>query len=270
MSEAIDKISKLLRQAESATGPEAEAFMERAQKLATQEGIALAIARQHQAKKEQRSVPVVKKITTGEKGKHGLAHFVQLALGIARANNVNCDIARNSTYVIAYGFESDIEVVEALFGSLMFQLEEATRAYIKSGVFKNETVERFNERTWQYESKPLHGSAARNNFQDAYVNRIASRLLSAKLEAEREAVTFSAATENVAQSSSSVEIVLRSKEVEVRDFYQASSRARGSWKGNGGSKSYSTSAREAGRSAADRANLGNQKALGGSRTAISR
>ena len=62
----------------------------------------------------------------GESGKRGLRTYVQLFLAIGRANNLTCDIARDSTRVYAYGFESDIEAVEALYASLVVQMVRQT------------------------------------------------------------------------------------------------------------------------------------------------
>ena len=54
----LDKVSKLLAKAENAGTPEeADAFMAKAMELATINNIDLAIARQHQAKKELAEEP---------------------------------------------------------------------------------------------------------------------------------------------------------------------------------------------------------------------
>jgi hypothetical protein len=110
----LTKLAALLRQAESTDNDhEAEAFMAAAQMLATTTSIELAVARAHIAKRERRSSPTAKRIEIGPSGKRALRTYVQLFLAIAAANGITCDLASNSTYVIAYGFDSDIDVVEA-------------------------------------------------------------------------------------------------------------------------------------------------------------
>jgi hypothetical protein len=269
MSITIDKISALLHQAENTENEhEAEAFLLAAQKLATIASIDLAVARSHQANKLKRATPIRKVINTGVKGKHGLKEYVKLALAIAAVNDVDCDVRMDSTAVIAYGFESDIEVVEALFASLLFQMEAACHAFIKSGAFKEDGSETYNHRTGEWSFKPVHGNTARKNFQIGFVNALSLKLHLAKSEARLEAVEKAAEEENTSTSESSTAIVLRAKATEVKDFYKAQSNARGSWKGGKGPSYYAENSRAAGRTAGQKANIGGQRALGGSRTAI--
>ena len=59
--------------------------------------------------------------------------------------------------------------------------------------------------------------------------------------------------------------MLREKEIELRDFYRATSSARGSWQGFRAQAGYSSHARRAGDRAARQARLGGEKELGGGR-----
>ena len=43
------------------------------------------------------------------------------------------DVAGNSTFVVAYGFEPDIDTCEALYTSLVIQMVAASDAYLRSG-----------------------------------------------------------------------------------------------------------------------------------------
>ena len=94
----LTKIAGLLRKAETTDNEhEADAYLQAAQRLATLASVDLAVARAHTSTKERRAVPTQRSITIGEQGKRGLRTFVQLFLEIGRANNVTCDIARDST-----------------------------------------------------------------------------------------------------------------------------------------------------------------------------
>ncbi|HVV31512.1 MAG TPA: DUF2786 domain-containing protein, partial [Mycobacteriales bacterium] len=135
----LTRLAALLRQAESTDNEhEAEAFMAAAQRLATATSIDLAVARAHAARKERRSAPIAQRVDIGPPGKRALRTYVQLYLAIARANDLTCDLASNSTYVIAYGFESDIETVQALYASLVVQMVRASDAYLRSGAYRRE------------------------------------------------------------------------------------------------------------------------------------
>src|SRR4051812_20337017 len=136
----LTRLAALLRQAESTDNEhEAEAFMAAAQRLATATSIDLAVARAHSARKERRAAPIAKRIEIGPPGKRALRTYVQLFLAIARANDITCDLASNSTYVIAYGFETDIEMCEALYASLVVQMVRASDAYLRSGAYRRGT-----------------------------------------------------------------------------------------------------------------------------------
>ena len=251
----LTKLAALLRQAESTSNEhEAEAFMAAAQRLATATSIDLAVARAHSARKERRTAPIAKRIEIGPPGKRALRTYVQLFLAIARANDLNCDLAANSTYVIAYGFESDIDVVEALYASLVVQMVRASDAYLRSGAYRREGTyveERGRDGRRRTVRKPVHGITARISFQTAFARRIGERLAEAREQSTQEAL---AAPEPAADSGSTgTALVLQEKALEVADFYSRTSKARGSWRGWEGSGRSSTLAERAGRRAADRA-----------------
>lgn len=269
----LSKIAKLLRQAESTTNEaEAEAFMQAAQRLATATAISLEVARQHQADTERRQTPIQKQIVIGKSGKHGLKHYVSLFLAIAGQNDVTCNIAHNSTYVIAFGFPSDIEVVETLYASLVVQMVQASDKYLRSGKYKAELVWRpvyanvpdywgsgTHREVVDYAMRPVDGRVARASFQRAFANKIDVRLRAARLDAIDEATARETPNET---ASSGVELVLANKAVEVADFYQQHSTARGSWRGNRSSGHHSSRAWNAGTEAGERARLGGEKAIG--------
>ncbi|MCJ0906591.1 DUF2786 domain-containing protein [Rhodococcus sp. ARC_M6] len=264
----LTRVGALLRQAESTDNPhEGEAFMAAAQRLATSSAIDLAVARAHTASSEKRATPTQRLITIGEPGKRGLRTYAQLFISIAAANDVQCDIAQTGAVIFAYGFAGDIDVCEALYSSLLFQMVRDSDAYIRSGAYRGETTirtvveTRGRRRVSSQVRKPVAGVTARLNFQMAYASRIGARLTETKQETE---------TKVVAESSSETALVLRNKEIELKNYYSSNSKARGTWKGGGRADAgHSSHARKAGDRAAQSARLGNLPEIGGARGQLS-
>jgi Protein of unknown function (DUF2786) len=263
----LAKLAALLRQAESTQNEhEAEAFMAAAQRLATATSIDLAVARAHSARRERRAAPVAKRIEIGPPGKRALRTYVQLFLSIARANDITCDLAANSTYVIAYGFETDIEMCEALYASLVVQMVRASDAYLRSGTYRREAnfvEERGSDGRWRTVRKPVHGITARISFQTAFAQRIGERLAKAREETTAEVIEEAASS-----GAPGTELVLQEKALEIADFYKQTSTARGAWRGWASSGRVSKSAERAGRRAADAAHTTTVTELPSARRAL--
>ena len=197
---SLERIAGLQNQAENA-GTEAEAavFMEKAQQLATLRGIDLAKARSL-TKSKEKTTPIQKTVTIGERGKRGLSTFTNLFIEIARAQDIKINISHNHTRVYCYGFSEDIEAAEILYASLVVQMVDASEKYLATGEYKNETVykqvyKKYDDPYYYdtkgymaWENAPLGKQGARINFQEAYGDRIGSRLSSAKWEAEKEII----------------------------------------------------------------------------------
>lgn len=270
----LTRIGALLRQAESTDNPhEGEAFMAAAQRLATSSAIDLALARAHTASSEKRATPTQRLVTIGEPGKRGLRTYAQLFIAIAAANDVQCDIAQTSAVIFAYGFAGDIDVCEALYSSLLFQMVRDSDTYVRSGAYRDETsvrtvVEtRGRRRVRTQVRKPVAGVTARLNFQMAYASRIGARLAETKQETEKAAIAQS--TVSSSSSSSETALALRNKEIELKDYYSSNSQARGTWRGGGkAGAGHSSHARRAGDRAARSARLGNLPEIGGVRGQI--
>ncbi|WP_227997646.1 DUF2786 domain-containing protein [Nocardia australiensis] len=260
----LTRIGGLLRQAESTDNEhEAEAFLAAAQRLATRSSIDLTVARAHVAGRERRPAPVQRMIPIGAPGKKGLRTYVQLFVAIAAANDVRCDVARTSTQVYAYGFDSDIDTCEALYSSLLVQMVRASDQYIKSGQYRSATVAKVvTEKRWGRQVQRRVQAAvapvtARLNFQMAFAARIGRRLAEVKAEVEAEVVPESAAA--------GTGLALRDKEIELTDFYSKTSEARGTWRGPQASAGHSAAARRAGDRAGRAARLGTSPELGAAR-----
>ena len=241
----LARIAALLRQAEGTDNShEADAFMSAAQRLATAASIDLAVARSHAASRSPAQAPTQRTITIGTAGTRGLRTYVQLFVLIASANDVRCDIASNSTFVYAYGFTEDIDATHALYASLVVQMVRASDSYLASGAHR-----------------PTPTITARLNFQLAFGTRVGLRLAEARDQARQEVSKDRGRAPGTA-------IALRDKEVELRDHYRSTSRARGSWQANRATAGYSSAARRAGDRAGKRARLGNSPELPGARTAL--
>ena len=265
---SLERIAGLLAKAEATDNEhEAEAFMELAQKLSTLHSIDLAKARAH-TRNKQNVAPIQRTITMGARGTKGLSTFVYLFMGIGRANDVKMNVAHNSTAVYAFGFPEDIEATETLFRSLVVQMVEAAQAFRKSGEWKNDLVWHEDRYGWGSYRKPVTWLTARINFQQAYAERIGSRLIMARRDAEAESRREDQQVVSDAEVNGApgTDLVLADKRRSVADYYAATSRARGAYRG--GTTRVSSISRDAGRRAANSARFSGQGAIGGTRGQI--
>ena len=243
----LARIAALLRQAEGTDNQhEADAFMAAAQRLATATSIDLAVARAHSDKRTKAQAPVQRTVTIGNAGTRGLRTYVQLFTVIAHANDVKCDVASNSTFVYAYGFAEDIDAIHALYASLVLQMVKASDAYLATGAHR-----------------PTPTITARINFQLAFGARIGQRLGEAREQATQDA-------ERAQDDRPGTAIALRDKDIELKSYYRAASRARGTWRATSATAGYSSSARRAGDRAGRRARLGPSSELSGRGKALER
>jgi len=260
MSATLDRISALLAKAERTDNEaEADAYLVKAQQLATLASVDLAVARARTARREGRQQPESRTTTIGEKGKRANPHLIALFVAIAHANDTQVDVAANSTYVIAYGMPGDLDVVETMFASLAVHMVHASQAYLADGTWRSETYVAVVQRTRRRERRPHTAVTARAAFYRAYVEHIGERLESARRSAIDESDRQRPAA--AAQSTSGA-LVLRRKADEVKAFHRSASKARGSWGGYSGAvRSAAGSAATAGRGAAARARLTAQPEL---------
>lgn len=265
-SDILDKLAKILNQAEKAsTQEEADAFFERAQMLSTKYSIELSVARSHVAKSQQREMPTVETIDIGEQGSHNLSVFCELFMAIGQPNDITFNISNKSTYVVAFGMPSDIEVTKAIYASVVQQMMQAVNEFIRKGEFKNEMTTVWSARKGTWVTKPVDTRVAKRTFFDGYTSSIAYRLAMAKQKAEVEAIREQDEQMAGSDESSSTALVLANKREEIAEFYKSRSTARGSWRG--GNKSHysqSYSSREAGRTAGNRAILGSSGSIAAS------
>lgn len=270
MADIMERVALLLNQAENSSGPEAEAFMDRAQKLITLYSIDEALARKALADRTKRQTPIQRTITianrvgNSNRVQNNAAEMVDLFLRIAGANDVTCNIAYNSAYVITFGFPTDIDLCEALWASLATQMVDAALKVVKTGEYKSETTKRYNRRTCMYEDRPVDARIFKTSFYKGFIKQISVRLKKAR----NEAIEARDEARNEAAADSSSSLVLVEKRDEVAAFYKANSNAKGSWRGSVRNSGSSFSGREAGRAAGEKARLSSAIPLPASRQAL--
>jgi hypothetical protein len=244
----LDKIGKLLAQAEGTDNEhEADAFVTRAQELATTYAVDLELARARQA--ARRLSPAEeqleqRKLQIGERGKRGNRQLVALYLVVAQANDVVVNVAHDSTFVLGFGYPADLDVVEQLWASLATQMASAAARRLRAGEHKAARVAAVS---W------------RLSFYDGWMHAVQERLAQARQHALQQ--------HDVAEPSTSGALVLRAKAERVQAFHDRESEARGSWRGAQGGRRVSGSAWRAGERDGRVARLGepeidNRRALG--------
>ena len=255
------RIGRLLRQAErTSNAAERDAFFGKAQALATRHQIALAVARASATEEERREEPAYETVQIGERGRRSLARYVRLILEIARANDLRAAIYSDNTRVTLYGFPSDIVIVKALYATLVTQMVADGDEHLRSGAHKVDRHQVWEPSRRRWVERPVHGSTARTAFYEAWTTHIADRLTEARSRARQQAGGHPAESE----PSTSTEIALRAKEIEVVDYFARMRQehgVRGTWKGTAQSGAAAPGSWDAGASAAARARLGTEPQL---------
>lgn len=212
------RISKLLAQAEGTDKPEeAETFLAAAQMLAASYSIDLAVARSVATKATEREVPEKRTVSIGRRGQRSLRHYLDLLNAIAHVNDVKMTFLFNHTEASLFGFPSDLDVVEALYVSLLGQMVRAGNEYLASGAHR-EPVYDAPTRRW---TEPVHGSTARSSFYEGWIVQVSTRLSEARQEAEAQAhERHDVDSDNSSGAAVSVTtLALRDKTEQVESFF---------------------------------------------------
>lgn len=207
MSKALDRLSKLIAQADRAsTEEERQTYLEKAQEMSAAIGVELAVARAHHASK-RREEPVdnfkVQVNDWSAKPIHRKA-MMDLFLAIARAHDVRCLIGGLEYQAFCFGLPSDIELVEKLYGVLSLQMVREADAAIKRG----------DQKKGAYQ---IDGRVYRRHFYEGFIHRVSGRLHEARREEIRR---LDAEARQAGVASADTGLVLRDKKKEIEDFYQ--------------------------------------------------
>lgn len=271
-------IGKLLRKAETtSSAEEADALVAKAQEWATRYSIDLALARQADARTQQREVVEERTMVIGRPRQRHVVALRRLYTVIAQVNDVEVLMRGGESEVFPIGMPSDLDTVEALYRSLVVQMVAAADRWLEQGEHRELT--RLVRRGGTVVAGSVHTSTARGVFYDGYIQRIGSRLAEAQARAVEEAIARDRGPvvgagrtgrgsgglgSGTGQELSSVALALRAKSEEVGEFISAKyprlgvRRPRASHAGH-----HTETIRNAGRRAADHARLSGQQALDG-------
>ena len=242
-----DKVGKLLTHADKAgTDEERRTYLEKAEGLAAEHSISLAILRKKQAdgQDESRDRPTTGKLfnlsALSSTTYRNLA--VELGTAIGRAHGAQCTIRGKSQYMTFYGFPEDIDLTELMLSRVTPMMFEEADAYLKSP---------------EHRSSGVAGVSARITFCKSFAWEVGHRLKEAVTTTEREVLAIAG------EQAASTELALREKAVEVKDYVAHEFKrqgVRGSWKGSN-TGSHSEDAYSAGKRSAQQANLFGRKEI---------
>lgn len=246
-----DKVGKLLLHADRAGTPEEQKiYIEKAEALAAEHSINLALVRKRAADAGgERDRPTASTLFSlaalPSTTYRNLA--VELATAITQAHTARITIHGKSEYLTFYGFPEDIHLSELMLKRVTPMMFEASDAYLK---------------TPEHKASGVAGVSARITFCKSFAWEIEARLRAAVQRTEQEIQETLEITDG--STGTSTALALKEKAVEVKDFidYEWKRRGvRGSWTGSSTS-SFSHQASSAGRRSAREANLFGRKELG--------
>lgn len=238
-----DKVGKLLTHADkAATDEERRTYIEKAEGLAAQHSINLALIRKKKADaNDDRERPI-----TGEL--FSLAALptvthrnlaVELGNAIAHAHGAQCAVRGKSMYLTFYGFSEDVLLTQLMLTRLSPMMFEEADRYTSSA---------------EHKATGVSTVSARITFCKNFSWEVSARLRKAVEETQE---TMSQDDTVFEEGETSTEIAIREKALEVADYVGHQFRKqgiRGTWKGSK-TKNWNASAADAGRTSAQQANL---------------
>ena len=247
-----DKVNKLLLHADKAgTAEEQKTYLEKAESLAAEHSINLALIRKKQADAADpdglRDQPTTGALYSLQALPNTTYRNLAVELGtaICNAHGARSVIRGKSMYITFFGFPEDIHLTELMLTRVTPMMFDACDEYLKSPAHK---------------ASGVAAQSARITFCKHFAAEVGGRLKKAVARTEERVKETLAITDG----STSTELALREKEIEVADYVEHEFKrmgARGSWKGSGTS-TWSGDAAIAGATAAQNANLFGRKEIG--------
>lgn len=244
-----DKVGKLLTHADKAgTDEERRTYIEKAEGLAAEHSINLALIRKKQADAEdsgERDRPITGALfsLTALPSTTYRNLAVELGTAICQAHGARCTIRGKSSYMTFYGFSEDVYLTELMLTRVTPMMFEESERYLRS---------------IEHRQSGVATVSARITFCKNFAWEVGRRLADAVKQTEKEMMALTDGT------GTSTELALREKAVEVHDYVAhvfKKQGVKGSWSGSKTSN-WSSGAASAGRSAAQNANLYGRKELG--------
>src|SRR5262245_34907961 len=243
-----DRVSTLLEHADGKgrTAEERKTFLEKAERLAAQHSINLALVRKKQADADGHSHE--RPITGAMFPLTALPNVtyrnlaVELGSAIGRAHGTQCIIRGKSMYMTFFGYPEDVHLTELMLNRVTPMMFEESDRYL---------------RTPEHRKSGVSGVSARITFCQNFSWEVGNRLREAVKQTEKKVAL------EITDGSVSTELALRDKALEVADYtaYQFKRLGvRGSWKGSNTS-TWSATAADAGQTAGRNANLYGRKEL---------
>lgn len=250
----LSRVSKIYAQAEAPgrTVEEQKTFLEAAQRMAATHSIDLALMRKRQADANDglRDQPIAGKMfsltSLPNVTYRNLA--VELASSIGHAHGCKSTIRGKSQWVTFYGFPEDVTLTELMVTRVTPMMFEASDAYLKSP---------------EHKAAGVSATSARITFCKNFAWEISSRLREAVKQTIKKAVEIERGEGAEPEGSTSTEIALRDKEIELADFIKYEWKRqgiKGSWRGSNTSN-WNATAAQAGQNAGRQANLFGRKEL---------
>jgi hypothetical protein len=241
---ALRRVGALLAKAASTdSADEAAAYLAKANVLAARHSVDLAVAALRAP--ATASEPTHRMLTIGRPGEQMNRLLVSLFARLAQGLGVAVDVGPRSAYVLAYGLAGDLDRLEAVYATASTVMVEGADAHARSQQWRGQVYSATDERG-RVTMRPVTARIARNAFCIGFVEQVtASSKRSAGPGRGSEPDTHGA-------SAATVALALRQKELVVSGYHQATTHARGRWKGSASAAGTAASSRRAGQAAGAR------------------
>lgn len=255
-----EKIKKLFRQAADAEkdgrSAEAKAFFEKASELSNELGLDESLLREQMTDEERAETMAVTRVRIGEARSRGLRQRANtLSHIVSNLVGSKCNLSANGTNIWVYGTRSMGAQAEGIVAGILAQMDEARAVAQREHLKVQKEKESRGERRERF---------SRLDYEYGYLGEL--ERLSLRTKEERREYVEEHTPDVTARpaeytSENRTALALRSKELEVQEYYQDNDNSRGTFRsswGNSFSGAYGMGVRDG-----SSANLTGQKAIGG-------